>query len=198
MLCKYPEAGKVKTRLGEKIGMQEAAIFQEEMITKACNTFWNRHEYDFHVHMSPHDKGENFSRRFNMPLDTVFCLNNASYLGDKMYTAMNQYTNTYDNMLLIGSDIPTITNEDIKKGIELLETWDVIFGPAKDWGYYLVGSKGGEIPKQIFQNIVYSTETVLRETLEVCKASDIKYGLLREQEDIDTIESYQKYTKHEA
>ena len=46
------------------------------------------------------------------------------------------------------------------------ENHDVVIGPANDGGYYLLGMK--KLHPQIFEDIEWSTEKVLKQTLKTC------------------------------
>ena len=68
---------------------------------------------------------------------------------------------------------------------------DAVFGPCHDGGYYLVGMRRPH--PELFQNIAWSTETVLQETLGRAKKMDLKTKLLARWNDLDTFEDLVKY-----
>jgi glycosyltransferase A (GT-A) superfamily protein (DUF2064 family) len=45
----------------------------------------------------------------------------------------------YTKALLIGSDCPDISRSIVNRGLLLLDTHDIVLGPAHDGGYYLIG-----------------------------------------------------------
>jgi glycosyltransferase A (GT-A) superfamily protein (DUF2064 family) len=74
----------------------------------------------------------------------------------------------------------------MEEAFELLREHDVVFGPSTDGGYYLVGmSKANEC---IFEDIEWSTEKVLEQSLATCKAAGLEVALLKPLTDIDTEE----------
>ena len=87
-------------------------------------------------------------------------------------------------LTLLGSDLYDLTPEIIQEAFHALETHEVVIGPAKDGGYYLLGMKS--IHKQIFQNKNWGTATVLKETLE--DLTNKKVFLLEELNDVDVFE----------
>ena len=47
----------------------------------------------------------------------------------------------YQKIVLIGTDVPMITEREIARAYQKLDFSDVVFGPSEDGGYYLVGMK---------------------------------------------------------
>ena len=66
--------------------------------------------------------------------------------------------------MIIGSDCYEINATHLKNAFHVLTNTNFVFGPAKDGGYYLVGMNTF-FPK-IFENKIWSTETVLDEAIE--------------------------------
>lgn len=103
----------------------------------------------------------------------------------------NAFANIFDEgaklIVLIGTDCPELTSGLIIEAFMTLRHYDVVLGPAKDGGYYLVGMKHLHI--DIFQGIEWSTDQVLLQTLKVCEENKLSVFLLRELTDIDTEEN---------
>jgi glycosyltransferase A (GT-A) superfamily protein (DUF2064 family) len=55
-----------------------------------------------------------------------------------------------------------------------------------------------QLHKDIFQDIVYSTETVLEETCVKCRESGLRYTLLKAKMDIDTYEDLAEEAKKDT
>ena len=68
------------------------------------------------------------------------------------------------------------------RGLALLREKEVVLGPSTDGGYYLVGRRNGE--SRIFQDVAWSTGTVLRQTLE--RLGKQSLGVLPPWYDVDT------------
>ena len=94
----------------------------------------------------------------------------------------------------IGSDLPQIEPERIEQAFDkLAEGADVVLGPARDGGYYLIGLGAAALDAPIFEGIAWSTESVLEATLECCREAGLTVELLPEEEDIDTAESLARF-----
>jgi rSAM/selenodomain-associated transferase 1 len=91
------------------------------------------------------------------------------------------------NVVLIGSDVPTLQPREMVRAFEQLEQGcaEVVIGPAKDGGYYLI-AVGNDYP-DLFEGIAWSTPDVLRQTLERAASMGLRTRLLLETGDVDTI-----------
>ena len=90
--------------------------------------------------------------------------------------------------LVIGTDLPELNPDDLKRAIELLQTHDLVLGPASDGGYWLLGI--GEIlihtPKHWpLIGIPWGGPTVLESTLKAASAHAISTALLPRRNDLD-------------
>jgi len=64
-----------------------------------------------------------------------------------------------------------------------LDSNDVVYTPAHDGGYVLIGMK--HLYKAAFHNIQWGTEMVLDQSLKNLKASELSFHLLDSMQDID-------------
>ena len=92
----------------------------------------------------------------------------------------------YERIILIGSDLPDISSEHIRNGLKALSNNDVVFGPAIDGGYYLIGLSN--LKDFIFNEKPWSQSNLLEVTLNELDQKSISYSLLRPLNDIDTFE----------
>lgn len=109
-------------------------------------------------------------------------------LGEKMFNAFKQ-TSEYEKKLLIGSDCAGLTNEIIDQAYAALDYHDVVIGPAKDGGYYLIGMTN--IVPELFKSIPWSTDQVLNETVRVLQNKRLLYKLLPVLTDVDTLADWE-------
>ena len=92
----------------------------------------------------------------------------------------------YSKVLIIGTDCPELSPEIIIAAFDSLNTHDIVIGPARDGGYYLLGMK--KLCPDLFNNISWSTDQVLQQTLRACVDSGLSNRLLDELSDIDNEE----------
>src|SRR5690606_4157743 len=92
-------------------------------------------------------------------------------LGERMLNAFSENLSNYDKIIIIGSDIHELKPEHIEQAFKKLDTHDIVIGPAKDGGYYLLGLK--LLNSNIFRNKNWGTSTVLEKTLEDLKNENV-------------------------
>lgn len=185
IFLKKPEPGKVKTRLAKDIGEAgavEAYIsLYETVIREVSPGAW-----DIVLFIAQSTEGfDNYSY--------IKEVQSTGDLGHKMLDAFQRMLEKYDAAIIIGSDCPYVTSTHIEEAFHALITNDLVLGPSTDGGYYLIGL-GKPIP-ELFENIRWSTETVLEETIGVSSKLGLRYHLLQELTDIDTITEWKKWVK---
>ena len=89
----------------------------------------------------------------------------------------------YKRVVIIGSDCKDLSNETIRQAYEELKKNDVVIGPAKDGGYYLLGMNS--FYPELFENKQWSTENVMLDTILDVKKLGLKYSLLQPLSDVD-------------
>lgn len=171
--------GKVKTRLAATVGHDKAfAIYQRLLEHTADIT--SELPIDKHVFYSDsveqNDvwKNKQFLKQVQQGGD----------LGEKMHNAFAKgFHLGYKELVIIGTDCLELKAPIIEEAFRELKTHDVVLGPAKDGGYYLLGLK--QLEPRLFQNIEWSTETVLQNTITICQQLGLTYYCLQELNDID-------------
>jgi len=108
-------------------------------------------------------------------------------LGDRMSNAFKDgFDAGYKRIVLIGSDLPDINSNHIINGLKALEEKDVVFGPAEDGGYYLVGMS--QLEETIFTDKPWSQPQLLTQTLQELQKNNVSVSILDTLNDIDTYE----------
>lgn len=70
--------------------------------------------------------------------------------------------------LIVGSDIPCLTGRRIDAAFAALKGHDVVFGPADDGGYWLVGLRRRSLARRLFHGVRWSTQYALADTMRNC------------------------------
>ena len=105
-------------------------------------------------------------------------------LGVRMHNAFKlAFEKGYKSVVLIGSDCFELSTHDLEEAFFSLEKKDVIVGPAKDGGYYLLGMN--KLHHQLFENKTWSSENVLLDTLLDIENLNLNYQLLDTLSDVD-------------
>lgn len=88
-------------------------------------------------------------------------------------------------VVLIGSDTPTLDASLIGTAFDRLLHDDVVIGPSDDGGYYLIGARNRT--PDLFADVAWSTESVLKETLGRLNQGNYRYSLLESRNDVDDL-----------
>ena len=91
----------------------------------------------------------------------------------------------YIKRIVIGSDIPTISVDELTDCIVNLDKHDLIIGPSEDGGFYLVGVTDNV--HKIFKDMELD-KISFKDILKKCISSDISYKVIRTLKDIDTFD----------
>jgi rSAM/selenodomain-associated transferase 1 len=108
-----------------------------------------------------------------------------------MADAFARVINHHRKAVIIGSDCPGLTTLIINDAFAVLETNDIVLGPANDGGYYLLGCK--KVYPALFEGIAWSTPYVLGQTIEKIENENLSYRLLDHLTDIDTLQDWLRY-----
>jgi len=114
-------------------------------------------------------------------------------LGARMLSAIRYLlqARNFDAAILVGSDIPWLTADGVRKAADTLEASNgIVLGPADDGGYYLIGMTRAH--EALFEGIAWGTPTVLEDTLRVAELSGIAANLLQSAYDVDTIDDVRR------
>ena len=192
VFCKFPNPGRVKTRLAEHIGAESAASLSAAFLDDLAFDFRSIGERRV-LGISPADSAAYFKpfSRFGYDLWPQ----PDGDLGVRM-TAFFAVTlkGDDDRAVLIGSDSPTIPREYVQLAFEKLEVSDCVIGPATDGGFYLVGLR--RPATGLFQNIVWSGSNVLSQIVQRITDAGLSLALLPPWYDIDDVDDLRMLAGH--
>lgn len=183
VFAKYPEPGRAKTRLIPALGPQGAASLHEQLVRHTLNSvgaLLALRDVDAQIWTAGADPSA-FADRFGTPLPCV--AQEEGDLGQRMLAAFRGMLRASRSGVLIGTDCPDLSAGLLTLAFEALHTADVVLGPASDGGYYLIGLNR-PVPA-LFENIEWSTSSVLAKTLERASALGLTVRLLPTLSDVD-------------
>ena len=115
-------------------------------------------------------------------------------IGQRMNHALTTVLNRgYSSALLVGTDIPDLSTQTYTHAQKALQSNDVVFGPTKDGGYYLIGIK--KPAPELFAAIPWSTDRVLTQSLAQAERLGFTVALLDPKRDIDTVDDLQAFVR---
>lgn len=187
LFARYPEAGKVKTRLAESIGAKAACELYSAFLVDSLAKAITLEGCDTAVCFSPLEKEREFKDILGH--DIRFFSQKGNDIGQRMYNAFESvFSLGYERAILIGADLPDLPREFLAKALQELEDHSAVLGPAEDGGYYLVGFNAGVQSNEFFTDIEWSGPGVFEKTVEKFKKADVSYGVLDQWHDVDTLE----------
>jgi len=176
----------VKTRLAKSIGDEAAANAYRGLAESGFRTLqeFAGNEFKITVMFDPPDKEKEIREWLVAASD--YQPQEGHGLGERLTHAFQRaFEEEACAVIALGSDTLGLKKEVIEKAFESLQYYDVVIGPAKDGGYYLIGSK--EMNEILFENIPWSTHEVLKATLGWIREEGLSHCLLPELEDLDEI-----------
>ena len=183
VLARFPQPGRAKTRLIPALGEVGAAALHDLMVRHTLARVGELLKYrdvDARVWTSGSDP-QTFARHFETDLPCA--AQRDGDLGQKMHAAFTHMLREADAAVLIGTDCPDISSGLLNMALEGLQSADVVLGPATDGGYYLVGLR--RPAPSFFEEMEWSTSTVLAKTLERASVLGLSVQLLPTLSDVD-------------
>ncbi len=178
VMIKEPRPGRVKTRLGRDIGMVAAAWWFRHQVQRLLREVEDP-RWRLLLAVSPDYAG--LSSRF-WPAHLARIPQGEGDLGARMRRLMQGLPP--GPVCIIGADIPEIHKDHVVRAFAELGMHDAVFGPAPDGGYWLVGMKRIRVPAGVFENVRWSTENALSDSVASMKGLRIaQIDILR---DVDT------------
>ncbi len=184
-MVKEPRPGRVKTRLGRDIGMVAAAWWFRHQ-TRALIRRLRDPRWTLVLAVSP-DRDGLSSRTW--PRDLPRVAQGRGDLGVRMGRMLRGMPP--GPVCLIGADIPGISKTHIWRAFGALGRNQMVFGPAPDGGYWLVGAQRyGALPSGLFSGVRWSTDQALADTM--ASVPGCRIALLDLLHDVDTAADLQR------
>ena len=93
-------------------------------------------------------------------------------------------------ILLIGTDLPSISHFELIQALQILKHKDMVLGPSSDGGYWLIGLSNkvlNPLCNWPFSGICWGTDKVLQKTIQLASLNQINYQLLQNKNDLDNV-----------
>jgi rSAM/selenodomain-associated transferase 1 len=185
VFARCPELGRCKTRLIPHLGEDGATALHEALVKHTMGWIGRGRE---NVKVEVRYCGADLARLRTLcgvAADNAdFVPQKGEGLGSRLSEAA---TAAFDNgaakVAIVGTDCPDLSWHTIKLAFYSLDSADVVLGPAKDGGYYLVALRAAA--PLLFQDIDWGSVTVLQDTLINATRLGLSVNLLTELGDID-------------
>jgi uncharacterized protein len=184
VFVRVPRAGRVKTRLAAGIGAGAALTVYRRLAERVVREARRLPRVHVRLHYTPADGGAEV--RGWLAADDYVAQAEGG-LGERLGAAFDQaFADGFTRVLVVGSDVPELRASHLREALAELAAGRAVVGPARDGGYYLLGLVAPA--PGLFAGIDWSTDRVLRQTLERAERMGLTVRLLEVLADIDTVE----------
>ena len=191
VFARAPRYGLVKKRLSKDVGSSEALRYYRTIFYRSLRVLHdNNKRWNSWLAITPN----------NCMLNSAYSKNwrifdqDAGNLGARMLKVL--LLMPIGQTVLVGSDIPNLQKQNIVNAFNLLDRNDLVFGPANDGGFWLIGirknfSLGNKKYRRMFDSVRWSSRFALSDTLK--NTVSHKVGFVEEMEDVDDVVVYKRY-----
>lgn len=159
IVTKRPVAGNVKTRLAADLGYgRAAAVFRHLLrltIARARHDQW-----ELALAVDVNDPGPIFSTTWKPQFARLW--QGKGGLSDRLNRIIK--ANRGRPILIIGADAPGLHRQYLVNALKGLRRHDVVFGPAEDGGFWLMGLSGRRPAPDLFCGVRWSSSHALSDT----------------------------------
>jgi hypothetical protein len=190
VFLRVPEIGQVKTRIARTMGSAAALEIYESLLGQVLQVMRGRN--NVYLAYTPAEKSDWVRGRM---LPGWNCLPQPDGdLGEKMLGISSAlFARGAGKVLLVGSDCPYLTNDDLDAAEAMLDEKRLVLGPSSDGGYWLIGMN--RLMPELFSGIQWSTSGVLEQTLAKARSIGVEPALLRILSDIDEEQDWIAYQR---
>ena len=171
VMAKLPVSGNPKTRLSGMLTSEERAALQAALISDALAKAQQvGTTYLAFTPAGARDEATTYIQTEVFPQE-------GADLGQRMSHALEEVASRgHSPAVIIGTDCPYLSADDLRQAILQLQEADVCLGPALDGGYYLIGTRHPD--QRIFAEVPWGSAFTLKVTIERLSALGLSYGLL--------------------
>jgi len=191
LFAKAPVEGKVNTRLISDIGVQAATKLQRDLIHQRLSMLTQANLCAVNLMCAPDIQHECFAQ-CEQQYPITLLEQSGNDLGVRMLNGITDALQYYKYCIVIGTDAPALNETAIEQAIKILHAdTEVVFVPAEDGGYVLVGMK--RPCDFLFQGISWGSADVMQQSRNKLNDNNVLFVEFATCWDIDRVEDYQRY-----
>lgn len=160
LFVREPRYGVGKRRLAREIGDGAALRFESQMLALLLRRLGRDRRWRLRLAVTP-DRARR--RRRLWPPNLPVAPQGPGDLGERMRRALAACPP--GPAILVGSDIPAMRAAELAAAFRLLGGRDIVFGPAADGGFWLVGARRCPRPPPFFGPVRWSSQYALADVL---------------------------------
>jgi hypothetical protein len=186
LFVRAPALGRGKRRLARDIGDVAALRFERLMIARLLRRPAGDRRWHVRIAVTP-DRSCREVRSWRRGIE-VFPQGRGD-LGSRMRRAIAAAPS--GPVALVGGDIPDIEARHVAAAFRLLGKRDLVFGPAVDGGFWLVGARRRPRLPPLFEHVRWSSPHALSDTLAGLSGR-VTVGFVDTLEDVDDGDGYRR------
>jgi rSAM/selenodomain-associated transferase 1 len=186
LFVRAPQFGAGKRRLARDIGDVATVRFERQMIALLLRRLGRDRRWRLHIAVTPDKKRWN-AGHWHRGVEAVG--QGRGDLGIRMRRALAACPP--GPVVLVGGDIPALGGRHVAAAFHLLGGHDLVFGPAADGGFWLVGARRSPRLPPLFGGVRWSTPDALSDTLAGLPQR-VSVGFVDRLEDVDDGDAYRR------
>jgi len=197
IFVRYPEAGKVKSRLGKRLPSSFVAGLYKNFVRDILHAMRSG-GFKIKIYFDPPKCRQQVEKLWGE--EYFYEEQVGAELGAKMENAFwREFAAGCRFVTLIGSDFPDLPLSIIEKSFAALDGGaDCAIGPAQDGGYYLIAFRKDSFRPEIFRGLEWGTSSVFEKTMKILRTQKCFPAILPAWRDIDTREDLDNLFLHNA
>lgn len=183
VFARAPIPGHTKTRLIPALGETGAARLHAEMIHQTLEKVTAPGNVEAELWCAP-DTNHRFFVSCANTYGVELRQQSGNSLGERMSNAFTESLDRSPWTILIGSDCPELTINDLKRAISILRSdADAVLGPATDGGYVLIGLS--RLAPSLFTDMPWGSDQIAELTRKRLRDLGMRWRELPARNDID-------------
>ncbi len=183
VFTRAPIPGKTKTRLIPALGETGAARLHAELIHRTLEKCTALRDVETELWCTP-EINHHFFASCADTYGVALHKQTGNDLGERMSNAFAESLTRSPWAILIGTDCPELTVDDLKKAVaNLHNTTDAVLGPATDGGYVLIGLSRFE--PGLFVDMPWGSDQIAELTRDRLRDLGMRWRELPPRNDID-------------
>ncbi len=179
VFAKYPQAGRVKTRLIPMLGAEQCAVFARYLLLSTLDKLQG-------IHVALWTDGGSSEEWATLLKDRTVqrYIQPDGHLGVRMQTAVETHLRSSELVVLLGPDAVEFTVSHLRELIDAARQQGMAFVPAHDGGYVALACNR-VVPEIFSESIEWGTARVAEQTRAGLKSKGLQAVWLSSQLDID-------------
>ena len=186
LFVRAPRLGVGKRRLAAEIGDSAALRFERAMLALLERRLGRDRRWRLRLAVTP---GRSMTRKRLWPRSAAVGSQGSGDIGMRMRRAL--IACPPGPAVLIGGDIPAVEARHIAEAFRLVEKHDLVFGPAADGGFWLVGARRSPRLPPLFGEVRWSGPHALADALGNLPRQ-VSVGFAARLEDVDDAETLRR------